>query len=89
MALARAEREDLLDLLGTLAPEQWRAPSLCAGWSVHDVVAHVLSYEELGRGSWRHASPVARSASAASTPWACGSTPTARPPSSPTSCAGT
>ena len=48
MALARAEREDLLDLLGTLAPEQWRAPSLCAGWSVHDVVAHVLSYEELG-----------------------------------------
>jgi uncharacterized protein (TIGR03083 family) len=48
MALARAEREDLLDLLGTLTPEQWRAPSLCAGWSVHDVVAHVLSYEELG-----------------------------------------
>ena len=62
MALARAEREDLLDLLGTLTPEQWRAPSLCAGWSVHDVVAHVLSYEELGprqlaarfaRGSFR------------------------------------
>ena len=48
MTLARAEREDLLDLLGTLTPEQWRAPSLCAGWSVHDVVAHVLSYEELG-----------------------------------------
>lgn len=62
MALARAEREDLLDLLSTLTPEQWRAPSLCAGWSVHDVVAHVLSYEELGprqlaarfaRGSFR------------------------------------
>ena len=62
MTLARAEREDLLDLLGTLTPEQWRAPSLCAGWSVHDVVAHVLSYEELGprqlaarfaRGSFR------------------------------------
>ncbi|WP_198588111.1 maleylpyruvate isomerase family mycothiol-dependent enzyme [Geodermatophilus chilensis] len=48
MALARAEREDLLDLLVTLSPEQWRAPSLCAGWSVQDVVAHVLSYEELG-----------------------------------------
>jgi uncharacterized protein (TIGR03083 family) len=62
MALARAEREDLLDLLSTLTPEQWRAPSLCAGWSVHEVVAHVLSYEELGlrqlaarfaRGSFR------------------------------------
>ncbi len=48
MALARAEREDLLGLLRTLTPEQWRAPSLCAGWTVHDVVAHLLSYEELG-----------------------------------------
>ncbi len=48
VALARAEREDLLDLLVTLTPEQWAAPSLCAGWSVRDVVAHVLSYEELG-----------------------------------------
>ena len=48
MALARAEREDLLDLLTTLTPEQWRAPSLCAQWSVQDVVTHVLSYEELG-----------------------------------------
>jgi len=28
-------------------PEQWEAPSLCAGWSVHHVVAHVVSYEEL------------------------------------------
>ena len=48
MHLARAEREELRDLLGGLTPEQWRAPSLCAGWTVHDVVAHVLSYEELG-----------------------------------------
>ncbi|MGY2084264.1 maleylpyruvate isomerase family mycothiol-dependent enzyme [Blastococcus sp. SYSU DS0539] len=47
MALARAEREDLRDLLADLTPEQWRAPSLCAGWSVRDVVAHVLSYEKL------------------------------------------
>ncbi len=62
MELARAEREDLLDLLGGLTPAQWRAPSRCAGWSVRDVVAHVLSYEELGprqltarfaRGSFR------------------------------------
>ena len=49
MALARAEREDLRTLLAGLDEEQWRAPSLCAGWSVRDVVAHVLSYEELGR----------------------------------------
>jgi uncharacterized protein (TIGR03083 family) len=48
MSQARAEREDLRDLLAGLSPEQWRTPSLCAGWSVHDVVAHMLSYEELG-----------------------------------------
>ena len=48
MAHARAEREDLLVLVEGLTPEQWRAPSLCAGWTVRDVVAHVLSYEELG-----------------------------------------
>ena len=48
MAQARAEREDLLDLLEGLTPEQWNAPSLCEGWTVRDVVAHVLSYDELG-----------------------------------------
>ena len=48
MPLARSEREDLRDLLSGLTPEQWQVPSLCAGWTVHDVVAHVLSYEELG-----------------------------------------
>lgn len=48
MAQARAEREELLDLLEGLAPEQWRTPSLCSEWTVHDVVAHALSYEELG-----------------------------------------
>ena len=48
MELARAEREELLSLLESLSPCEWREPSLCAGWSVLDVVAHVLSYEELG-----------------------------------------
>lgn len=48
MELARAERADLAELLATLTPQQWQAPSLCEGWRVRDVVAHVLSYEELG-----------------------------------------
>lgn len=48
MDLARAERTDLAEFLATLTPQQWEAPSLCAGWSVKDVVAHVVSYEELG-----------------------------------------
>ena len=48
MALAADERRDLAALLDSLTPEQWAAPSLCAGWSVRDVVAHILSHEELG-----------------------------------------
>jgi uncharacterized protein (TIGR03083 family) len=48
--LARAERTDLAEFLTTLTPQQWAAPSLCAKWTVKDVVAHVISYEELGVG---------------------------------------
>jgi uncharacterized protein (TIGR03083 family) len=45
--LAEAERRDLADLLADLTLEEWNAPSLCAGWRVRDVVAHMFSYEEL------------------------------------------
>ncbi len=48
MSLAREERAELADLLATLTPAQWEAPSLCTGWRVRDVVAHMYSYEELG-----------------------------------------
>lgn len=48
MPMARAERADLADFLSTLTPQDWDAPSLCTRWSVKDVVAHVISYEELG-----------------------------------------
>jgi uncharacterized protein (TIGR03083 family) len=47
MGLAREERADLAGFLATLSPDQWNAPSLCAGWRVRDVVAHMYSYEEL------------------------------------------
>lgn len=50
MSLALEERTDLADLLATLTPAQWNAPSLCAGWRIRDVVAHMFSYEELGIG---------------------------------------
>jgi len=40
------EREALRDLLPTLTEGQWKAPSLCEGWSVHDVVAHMISAYE-------------------------------------------
>lgn len=45
--LARQEREDFADFLTGLTPEQWDSPSLCAGWSVRDVVAHCVSFEGL------------------------------------------
>jgi uncharacterized protein (TIGR03083 family) len=47
MSLARDERAELADFLQTLSPSQWEAPSLCADWRVRDVVAHVISYDEL------------------------------------------
>jgi uncharacterized protein (TIGR03083 family) len=45
--LAHDERADLAEFLSTLSPEQWEVESLCSGWRVGDVVAHVLSYDEL------------------------------------------
>ncbi|MGV0815179.1 maleylpyruvate isomerase family mycothiol-dependent enzyme [Mycolicibacterium boenickei] len=42
--LARREREDFADLLDGLSPQQWQAPTLCAGWTVRDVVAHTIAY---------------------------------------------
>ena len=47
MEMAREERSDLAEFLSTLTPEDWQAPSLCDGWTVKDVVAHVISYEDL------------------------------------------
>ncbi|KHO19233.1 maleylpyruvate isomerase family mycothiol-dependent enzyme [Mycolicibacterium setense] len=48
-ALARRERQEFADLLDTLSPQQWQAPTLCAGWTVRDVVAHTVSYLEQTR----------------------------------------
>lgn len=45
--LAREERADFAAFLATLSPGEWEAPTLCAGWRVRDVVAHVISYDEL------------------------------------------
>ncbi|SFA82481.1 TIGR03083 family protein [Amycolatopsis marina] len=45
--LARDERADFAAFLATLSPQQWDAPTLCEGWRVRDVVAHVVSYDEL------------------------------------------
>jgi uncharacterized protein (TIGR03083 family) len=54
-----AQRLSLADLLDELSDDQWRQPSLCAGWTVRDVAAH-LTMQQLGlrdviavMGQWR------------------------------------
>ena len=47
MDLAYRERLDLAEFLATLTPQEWLTKSLCDRWTVKDVVAHVVSYEEL------------------------------------------
>jgi len=37
-----AERRALAHDLDALTPEQWMTASLCEGWTVHDVLAHLL-----------------------------------------------
>ena len=41
--LIHAERRRLIDDLQTLTDEQWRTPSLCPGWNVHQVLGHLVA----------------------------------------------
>jgi uncharacterized protein (TIGR03083 family) len=40
-AAIAAERSELAEVLTTLDPDAWEQPSLCAGWRVREVVAHM------------------------------------------------
>ncbi|MFE3328359.1 maleylpyruvate isomerase family mycothiol-dependent enzyme [Streptomyces sp. NPDC059176] len=40
-AAIAAERQELADLLDTLRADQWNEQSLCAGWRVREVAAHM------------------------------------------------
>lgn len=40
--MVHAERTALIDDLSHLDGDQWEEPSLCDGWTVHDVVAHLV-----------------------------------------------
>lgn len=46
--LLRLERSDFAAMVAGLAPDEWARPSLCAGWTVKDVVGHVLANDEIG-----------------------------------------
>ncbi|MFY7066676.1 maleylpyruvate isomerase family mycothiol-dependent enzyme [Nocardiopsis changdeensis] len=41
-ALVHAERRALVEDLAGLPPDRWGTPSLCDGWTVHDVAAHLV-----------------------------------------------
>ena len=51
LPLFAGERSALLSLLGDLSTSDWEAPTVCPGWSVKDVAAHLLG-DDIGRLSW-------------------------------------
>ncbi|MGY1813660.1 maleylpyruvate isomerase family mycothiol-dependent enzyme [Blastococcus sp. SYSU D00820] len=51
-AVVDSERASLADLLEELSDEEWERPSLCAGWRVRDVAAHLaLAHTGAARGA--------------------------------------
>ena len=55
MDLISAERRELAGVLAGLSAEQWQSPSLCAGWTVGHVAAHLtmpfrITEEDFARG---------------------------------------
>ncbi|MBJ8343721.1 maleylpyruvate isomerase family mycothiol-dependent enzyme [Antrihabitans sp. YC2-6] len=40
--VALASYDDLLDLIDSLADEDWRIPTECPGWTVEDMVGHLI-----------------------------------------------
>ena len=49
-SMIRTERLALIDFLETLGPDDWAVPSLCTGWTVQDVAAHLASASAIGVG---------------------------------------
>lgn len=47
-----SERRRLVADLSELRDDQWRLPSLCPGWEVHDVLAHLVNTAWAGRATF-------------------------------------
>jgi Mycothiol maleylpyruvate isomerase N-terminal domain len=45
-----AQRAELASMLGELAPREWDELTLCAGWRVREVVAHITMPFRYSRG---------------------------------------
>lgn len=54
------ERRALIQDLEPLEPAQWQTPSLCSGWDVHDVLAHVIDTAKTTRLNFIHRMIAAR-----------------------------
>jgi uncharacterized protein (TIGR03083 family) len=50
--LIHAEREALADDLAALTDEQWATASLCPGWSVRDVLGHIIATAKMTPGAF-------------------------------------
>lgn len=50
--LIHAERARVADLVEGLSVVQWHTESLCAGWTVEDVVAHLTAAARTGTAAW-------------------------------------
>ena len=53
LAAIDKEREVLEELLGTLTPEQMVVPGVVGEWSVKDVLAHLIEWEQMVLGWYR------------------------------------
>ena len=51
-AAVHAARAALAGNVASFDAEQWRSPSLCASWSIEQVVAHLTAAASLGRVKW-------------------------------------
>ena len=58
--VVHAERRRLADDLANLSAQQWGTPSLCRGWDIHDVLAHLVDTATTSRRSFVHDMIVAR-----------------------------
>jgi uncharacterized protein (TIGR03083 family) len=50
--IVRTERKCLIEDLSLLERQRWNTPSLCPGWSVHDVLAHLVDTAKTGKGAF-------------------------------------
>ena len=48
--MIHAERATIADILATLTPDQWAAPSWCGGWSVRETAGHMVVGAEQTKG---------------------------------------